>query len=481
MRLSMWMLNDWLHKYHPEPKITGGEQVLRSARVLSNDTVIEKQNVYLARASEFISGEEYRTICVHGKDMILLNTNDLNAVLNDIFDAFDFYNSWADEMSEDIQSGCSIQEMLDQSHPIFQQPIVIYDSGNELIGISSEYPKGSLDEEWDSLLENGTNTLGFLMNIQPILKEQRNFHGIHKFSMEGTPYSSVYRSLFHERSWIGRMILLETDHKLSEGETQLFDYFAQMVERWASLSDKAVQLREETAVFRDLIEDKNVAREEIDHKLQMAGWKREDRKQLIRIEIPLHRSEIARSVFLRIEKTFANAYVIYSQDVIFLLRNMEFPDERNLEEKLKLLLEQSDLCAVASYPFTDVYALSDHNEQCSLTYHYIPRQKGILYDCRDYALECIHSFIHTAVPAILQHPALQILQKQDADNSGELYQTLYIYLRNCCNMARTARILHLHRNSLLYRLNQIRELTGIDFDSEDCREHLLISYYIGLR
>ena len=45
-------------------------------------------------------------------------------------------------------------------------------------------------------------------------------------------------------------------------------------------------------------------------------------------------------------------------------------------------------------------------------------------------------------------------------------------------MAETARRLHLHRNSLLYRLNQIRELTGIRLEDEDTREYLLLSYYM---
>ena len=45
MRLSMWILYDWLKKYRPEPRILQGEQVLRSARILSSETDIERQNV----------------------------------------------------------------------------------------------------------------------------------------------------------------------------------------------------------------------------------------------------------------------------------------------------------------------------------------------------------------------------------------------------------------------------------------------------
>ena len=91
MRLSMWMLYDWLQAYDPQPRITDGSQVLRSARILSQDTAIEKQNVYIANAAEFISGERGKLICVHGQDMILVNSDDMEEVLNTVFDAFDYY------------------------------------------------------------------------------------------------------------------------------------------------------------------------------------------------------------------------------------------------------------------------------------------------------------------------------------------------------------------------------------------------------
>ena len=174
MRLSMWILYDWLKKYRPEPRILQGEQVLRSARILSNEADIERQNVYLARASEFISGEEDKVICVQGKDMILLNTKDMDEVLNAIFDAFDFYNSWADGLAEETAAGCSVQDIVDRSDPVFRQPLLVYNSGNEVVGISSGYPKGSLDEEWDVLLQTRTNSMDFLMKLRKELKLQRN-------------------------------------------------------------------------------------------------------------------------------------------------------------------------------------------------------------------------------------------------------------------------------------------------------------------
>jgi len=46
--------------------------------------------------------------------------------------------------------------------------------------------------------------------------------------------------------------------------------------------------------------------------------------------------------------------------------------------------------------------------------------------------------------------------------SGDILNTAECFLRNDLNIAETARQLHMHRNTLLYRIEQIRQETGLD-------------------
>ena len=50
--------------------------------------------------------------------------------------------------------------------------------------------------------------------------------------------------------------------------------------------------------------------------------------------------------------------------------------------------------------------------------------------------------------------------KETLKNSHELMDTLISFIRNNCIISLTARELHIHRNTLQYRLNKIREITG---------------------
>ena len=63
------------------------------------------------------------------------------------------------------------------------------------------------------------------------------------------------------------------------------------------------------------------------------------------------------------------------------------------------------------------------------------------------------------------HPSIWALLEHDRRHGSELVETLYAYMQNGCSTARTALLLCLHKNTLLYRLGRIREVMGNDLSS----------------
>jgi len=76
------------------------------------------------------------------------------------------------------------------------------------------------------------------------------------------------------------------------------------------------------------------------------------------------------------------------------------------------------------------------------------------------------------------HPALPILSRYDRDNGANLYHTLETYLVCSCSVKKTAEALFIHRNSLDYRLERIRALTGLDLEDSNVLFQLAMSYRI---
>jgi purine catabolism regulator len=49
----------------------------------------------------------------------------------------------------------------------------------------------------------------------------------------------------------------------------------------------------------------------------------------------------------------------------------------------------------------------------------------------------------------------------------ELAKTLSVYLQLRNDINKTAKKLHVHRNTLIYRLNKIRDLAGVEIDDPE--------------
>ncbi len=75
-------------------------------------------------------------------------------------------------------------------------------------------------------------------------------------------------------------------------------------------------------------------------------------------------------------------------------------------------------------------------------------------------------------------PALKKLLDYDSKHNTQYTQTLYIYLQEERNIASTANLIHIHRNSLLYRINKITEILGKDLTDPQFRFRLILSFYI---
>lgn len=75
-------------------------------------------------------------------------------------------------------------------------------------------------------------------------------------------------------------------------------------------------------------------------------------------------------------------------------------------------------------------------------------------------------------------PELLDLRNYDNKNQTEFLRTLQVYIDNQMNAIKTANILFIHRATMVYRLDRIKELTGIDFKDPLKILHLSISFHL---
>lgn len=70
------------------------------------------------------------------------------------------------------------------------------------------------------------------------------------------------------------------------------------------------------------------------------------------------------------------------------------------------------------------------------------------------------------------------LKRYDRQHQSELFHTLNMLIRCGCNDKETCQKLHIHRNTLSYRLERIKELTNLDLTDPEVQFDLSFSFRI---
>ena len=72
--------------------------LFRSVRLFTSDLNLDTHTMYVGRLRDLFKNGSDNIICVHNNDMILLDTAELEEVLNCVLNALAFYTGWDNTM-----------------------------------------------------------------------------------------------------------------------------------------------------------------------------------------------------------------------------------------------------------------------------------------------------------------------------------------------------------------------------------------------
>ncbi|HCX65748.1 MAG TPA: hypothetical protein DHN33_11130 [Eubacteriaceae bacterium] len=148
---------------------------------------------------------------------------------------------------------------------------------------------------------------------------------------------------------------------------------------------------------------------------------------------------------------------------------------RNISLKTirSILLRYAFDCGI-SLEFSDLTKSPVYYQQAKTAYRYgvkeeTDRKQHFFRDYYRHSL--VDALSKRYAPDFFIHPKLYELIHHDAIHRSQLSETLYQYLDAYKNINTTAKILHIHRNTLQYRLKKIEEILSISFnDPPSCHQ-----------
>ncbi|MCD8241606.1 MAG: helix-turn-helix domain-containing protein [Lachnospiraceae bacterium] len=200
--------------------------------------------------------------------------------------------------------------------------------------------------------------------------------------------------------------------------------------------------------------------------------------------IPHKKGHQLLSVILKSSQMLCPRQLMLIQDnVLYTLYYQEnpFKENKGFSTALNELICRFGARVGVSNSFTDLLDITVYEQQAE-TAAVIAEQLHIsdricLY--RDYYLPALLLPLVRRIPKESYIPrVLTKIQEYDAENMTEFFPTLKCYLRNMKSTAATAKELHIHRNTLLYRINQMEELFHISFNDYETLLHLMNCFYM---
>lgn len=189
------------------------------------------------------------------------------------------------------------------------------------------------------------------------------------------------------------------------------------------------------------------------------------------------------NICIQLEKLLKGSYAIQFQDHILYIVNLTYC-KKTMAEALEILIPEFRdylIKAGISLEFRDLLMLKDYYFQADTALTLGLRKDGYKWEYRfeNYAMDYIASKIKEDISLrLFCHNSLLKLRDYDKKKGRNYYELLKVYLSNNMNGAKTIRQLYMQRQTFLYQLNKIYEITGLKLTNPKTRVYLQISFLL---
>ncbi|HAS8220208.1 sugar diacid utilization regulator [Vibrio vulnificus] len=114
--------------------------------------------------------------------------------------------------------------------------------------------------------------------------------------------------------------------------------------------------------------------------------------------------------------------------------------------------------------FEGLAGLAQSFETAKLTMQLMAEQSGTVFFYQDHKLPVLMSDL-LSQPWKAEQLQAPLLKLQKKDSKGVLLKTLTAYFAQKCDACRTCQALHIHRNTLRYRIEKIEDITSLNFNN----------------
>lgn len=488
------LIEELKNKFEINSIIKGNLPKILNIYLIDNNIINWDENtLYIGKASDIKNMPDRPIMLIStdicpplpmGSNCSKINEKDLYSIFNFAKDLI-FENLQVESilfsLTEKALEGRSIVYLINTAASILGNALILVDIKGNILAYSTNYE--IVDPLWMENIKRGSYTDDFIDKLHSstdLRRWSKKGSESHFITFPGDKQRKLVSRITREGHLAGALVMVEHHTPINPLHTLLLPKISKLLFNIFSKDQTSVEASKAfyTTLLNNLLDEKDSFDTTEILSILKDYFTEEMYVIAARFIHPVKNRYLKHIVNMELNQIFPSGYILRHKGyMVDLVPNISHGDR----DKLKKLAKKENIIIGISWPFTNISKLKGHLDQAiaSIKFAQTFQMKERVID---YTYVSFYDLLQKHKGKIdlkqFSHPALKVLREYDKRNNAELYKTLRIYLECNNNIQQTANKLFIHRNSLIYRLNRIKEITGLDIENYNVAHSLIDSYRI---
>lgn len=351
-----------------------------------------------------------------------------------------------------------LSDLLKNSYELFESTVVAIDENYRLLAHFS--PNNvKLGPTYLKSIEDGFWSLELINKINSSLKESKNMRTFVTFDS----VERLFIKLESNGKEIGYLVFIENGKSLKNFDEDTLNHFIKLVIKHIKIESSSTRNKNMKSLFEALLNDEILSEDIFIDRYKRINFDKKISYQMLIIDMSIIDPKYFKSIEVNLPNCFKNMISIYKDNYLVCFISSSYD-----KEKLNSFFFENKIYGLISKPILSLFTIPTlfTIQKKLLKFLISASNEYILYDESDYCtLSSIVAIDNNLILLSFIHEDIIKLLKYDLKNNDSLCKTLYYYLDNFKSLKETSKDVFLHKNTITYRLDKIKEIIEDDLSN----------------
>lgn len=381
----------------------------------------------------------------------------------------------------------TLEAVVESASKIVKNPLIVIDTSFNVLASSSTY--ATEDKQWMENIERGYCSYEYIagfLNIGEVRNAPQNNDPFFCICYT-SPLRRCVTKIYSGSTHLGYIIAIESHNSLESAGPELYKLISQLFARIIETDLRTTHVQAIDRILIDCLDNKIASHKDLYERLQQTHWSEQTTNQLLTIDITYYKIyDVEHEKLMNdIHELLPQSWTLFYQKYVIVLVDTACVNTDSIKS---LLIEKSEyfkqngLHVGISDPFDDLLSLPMYYQQSAsaLTIGLKLHPQYPIFEYDDYKLyDLILSSNNQELGKNYLHNHYKELEKYDQKHESFYLETTRAYIECDRHLDSVAERLHVHKNTVAYRIKKIKELFQINFDDPKQRYALYHSYQIA--